>query len=90
MKHFYSTIGLMLLAALPAQARQLTPGEARDAVRAYISKGMVKAPPVADVSGMRLVSTLRTAAAEPALYLFTGADGKGLIVAPAESGSNKK
>lgn len=86
MKHFYSIMGLMLLAALPAQARQLTPGEARDAARAYISKGMVKAPPVAGASGMRLVSTLRTAAAEPALYLFTGADGKGLIVAPAESG----
>lgn len=84
-KLFYS-LTLAALVAPSVSARQLTPDEARMQALSYMSKDMKKAPALNAQWQLQLVQTMRSANGEPALYLFSGTGGQGLLVAPAESG----
>lgn len=84
-KLFYS-LTLAALVAPSVSARQLTPDEARMQALSYMSKDMKKAPALNAQGQLQLVQTMRSANGEPALYLFSGTGGQGLLVAPAESG----
>lgn len=85
MKKILYTFALLLTATPALMARQLTSDEAAANAAAYMSKGVRKAPALSNASALKLVQTMRAADGQPTLYLFSAADGQGLLVAPAES-----
>lgn len=86
MKKVFYTLALAALCVPAVSARTLTAEEAMQNVNAFLGSGMQKAP--ARMAGnMKLAGTISDAAGTPTLYLFSGSEGRGIVVASASSKS---
>lgn len=76
----------MAAMCVPAlSARTLTAEEAQRNVSSFLNGGMQKAPSRMAGGNMKLAGTINDMSGTPALYLFTGKDGRGVVVASAGS-----
>ena len=82
MKKLYFAAAMALMASA-AVASPLSPDQARANAAAFLSRGVVKAPGLQNTT-LHLAKTV-SHEGTAALYLFTGADNRGLVVASASS-----
>lgn len=82
MKKYYYALALAALTAPAALARTLSVDEAKANISAALGAGMKKAPAL---GGNLELAQVIAREGTPALYLFTGAERRGLVIASASS-----
>lgn len=83
MKKIYIAMALALSLAPNLSARTLSVDEAKSNAAGFLSSGRRMAPALN--GGLTLAGTITDTAGAPALFLFTGARGQGLVVTSASS-----
>lgn len=85
MKKIYPLLAAAILCTMNIEAHTLSPQEAETAVTRFLHSPTMRARALDAAGPMHLTKTIETSRGEAALYLFAHADGRGMVVASAES-----